>query len=150
MYTFFQGLIQGLMNGITSIANWFGSIFYNIFNALKSFFTFLLEPVILLFEGIWYLITSIFSIVVLVVKLILGIFHVVFAIIGGIFTTFGQLLGFTGTTSYYSLPSAYEPGFTSVLSILNQTGFNTIAYIFVVFVWMATAYAVINIAGGDN
>lgn len=150
MYNFFNSLGQHFMNGITNIANWFGSIFQLFFTGIKGFITSLFKPLILLFEGIWYLITSIFTIVVLVIKLILGLFHVVAAVIGGIFTTFGQLLGFTGTTSYYYLPSAYSQGFYGVADILNQAGFNTIAYIMAAFVWMLTAYAVIKIAGGER
>lgn len=150
MYQFFQTLIQGLMDGISTIGNFFGSALGNLFNALKGFITTLFKPLILLFEGIWYLITSIFVVVVLVIKLIFGLFHVVIAVIGGIFSTFGQLLGFTGTTSYYYLPSAYSQGFYGIADILNQAGFNTIAYIMAAFVWMLTAYAVIKIAGGER
>ncbi|MEL7656938.1 MAG: hypothetical protein AAGU75_13650 [Bacillota bacterium] len=150
MYNFFQSLIQNMMNAITNIANWFGSIFQGFFTGIKGFITTLFKPLILLFEGVWYLITNLFSIVVLVIKLILGLFHVVAAVIGGIFSTFGQLLGFTGITSYYHLPTAYHEGFYGIANILNQAGFNTVAYIMAAFVWMITAYAVIRIAGGER
>lgn len=150
MYDFFQTLFQSLLNGIISIANWFGSIFTGFFNAIKSFFTALFGPIILLIGGIWYLITSIFNVIVLVIKVVLGLLGVVIAIIGGVFNTFSGLLGFSGSTSYFALPSAYQQGFGAVTGFLNQTGFNTIAYIMASFVWMGTAYAVIRIAGGNG
>lgn len=150
MYYFFQSLFQYLLNGIISIAQWFGSIFTGFFNAIKSFFTALFGPIILLLSGIWYLITSIFNIIVLVIKVILGLLGVVVAIVGGVFNTFSGLMGFSGSTSYFALPSAYQQGFSAVTGFLNQTGFNTIAYIMAAFVWMGTAYAVIKIAGGSG
>lgn len=150
MYTFFQSLFQWLLNGIISIAQWFGSIFTGFFNAIKSFLTALFGPVILLLGGIWYLITSLFNIVVLIVKVVLGLLGVVTAIVGGVFNTFSGLMGFSGSTSYYALPSAYQQGFSAVTGLMSQTGFNTLAYIMASFVWMGTAYAVIKIAGGQG
>lgn len=150
MYNFFQSLSQGLFNGISAIANWFGGLLSNLFGGLKDFITSLFAPLILLFQGIWYLITSIFTVVVLVIQVILGLFYVAAGIIGGIFTTFSSLMGFTGSTSYYYLPSAYQQGFNSVTDVLNQSGFNTLAYIVAAFVWMMTAYALIKIVGGER
>lgn len=150
MYTFFQTLFQYLLNGIISVAQWFGNIFTGFFNAIKNFFTALFGPIILLIGGIWYLITSIFNIIVLVIKVILGLLGVVVAVISGVINTFSGLMGFSGSTAYYAIPSSYQQGFNAVTGFFSNTGFNTIAYIMAAFVWMATAYAVIKIAGGNG
>ena len=150
MYTFFQSLFQFLLNGIISIAQWFGSIFTGFFNAIKSFLTSLFGPVILFVGGIWYLITSIFNIIVLIVRVVLGLLGVVTAIVEGVLNTFSGLMGFSGSTSYYALPSAYQQGFNAVTGFISNSGFNTLAYIMATFIWMATAYAVIRIAGGNG
>lgn len=150
MYAFFQSLFQNLLNSIISLAQWFGGIFTGLFNAIKSFFTTLFGPIILLVGGIWYLITSLFSIIVLIIQVVLGLLGVVVAVIGGVINTFSGLLGFSGSTAYYALPSAYQQGFSAVTGFISNSGFNTIAYIMAAFVWMATAYAVIKIAGGNG
>lgn len=150
MYEFFQGLFQYLLNAIVSIANVLIGIPGALFNAFKSFMVQLFGPILLLFQGIWYLITSIFNIVILVVQVILGLFYVAAGVIGGIFSTFSQLMGFSGNTAYYNVPSAYSQGFSAVANFFSQTGFSNIAYIAAVFVWMLTAYAVIRIAGGER
>ena len=150
MFTFFQSIFQSLLNGISSIAQWFGSLITNFFNALKSFITAIFGPIVLLVGGIWYLITSIFNIVVLVIKVVLGLLGVVVAVIGGVINTFSGLMGFSGSTSYYVLPGVYQQGFSAVTSLLGSTGFNTLAYIFAAFVWMGTAFAVIKIAGNGG
>ncbi|EGW40146.1 hypothetical protein [Desulfosporosinus sp. OT] len=150
MYAFFQSIFQGLLNGLISIAHWFGSIILGLFNAIKSFFTALFGPIILLLGGIWYLITNIFEVIVLIIKVVIGLLSVVFAIFGGVLNTFSGLMGFSGSTSYYALPGAYQQGFNTVTGFISQTGFNTIAYIMATFVWLATAYAVIKIAGGNG
>jgi|GEM_PF-3444378 len=150
MYAFFQSLFQNLLNGISSIANWFGSIFTAFFDGIKSFFTALFGPIILFLGGIWYLITSIFNIIVLIVQVVLGLLGVVSAVVGGVFNTFSGLMGFSGSTAYYALPSAYQQGFNAVTGFISDSGFNNLAYIMATFIWMGTAYAVIKIAGGGQ
>jgi len=150
MYEFFQSLGQNILNGIITIAHWFGSIFTGLWTAFKSFMAQLFQTIILFFQGVWYLITKVFDIVVLVVQVLFGLFHVVWSVVVGIFSTFAQLLGFSGSTDYFYLPHAYQQGFSGVTGFLSQTGFNTVAYIAAAFIWMLTAYAVIRIAGGEK
>jgi len=150
MYEFFKSLFQSLLNGIISIAQWFGSIFTGFFNAIKSLLINLFEPIVLFIGGIWYLITSIFSVIVLIVKVVLGLLGVVYAIVGGVFSTFSGLLGFAGSTDNFVIPDAYQQGFSAVIGFISNSGFNTLAYIMASFVWLGTAYAVIKIAGGQG
>lgn len=150
MYEFFQSLFQHLLNGIITIANWFGQIFQNLWNGLKQFFALLFEPLLLFFKGLWYLITKVFDIVVLSVQVIFGLFKVVWAIVAGIFNTFASLMAFSGTTDYYYLPGAYQQGWDGVAGFFVRTGLNTIALVCCVFCWILTAYAVIKIAGGER
>lgn len=150
MYQFFQTLAQKILNGIISIAHWFGNLFSNIWEAFKHFLAQLFETIILFFKGVWYLIEKVFDIVVLVVQVIFGLFKVVWGVVSGIFHTFSTLLSYHGSTDYYRIPSAYRHGWEGVTSFFGQTGFNTVAIILLVFVWMLTAFAVIKIAGGDR
>lgn len=150
MYAFFQSLFQYLLNGINATALWFGSVFTGFLDAIKSFFTALFGPIVLFVGGIWYLITSIFDIIVLIIQVVLGLLGVVSAVVGGVFNTFSGLMGFSGSTAYYALPSAYQQGFNAVTGFISNSGFNTLAYIMATFIWMSTAYAVIKIAGGGQ
>lgn len=150
MYEFFQSLGQNIVNGIIAAFHWLGSTISNLWNSFTSFLSQLFQTVILFFQGIWYLITKIFDIVVLVVQVLFGLFKVVWGIVQGIFHTFAQLMGFTGSTDYYYMPGAYQRGWSGVTDFLGQTGFHTIALIATAFVWMLTAYAIIRIAGGER
>jgi hypothetical protein len=154
MFDFFSSLFQSLLNGILGGVNWLassiGNFFTEFFNGITQFLINLFSPLILFFQGFWYLITSLFNIIVLIVQVILGMLGVLTAIIGGVINTFSELLGFSGSTAYYALPSAYQQGFNAVIGLLGQTGFNTMAYIMAVFVWIATVYAAIKIAGSGG
>lgn len=150
MFVFFQSLFQSLLNGINSGLQWFGGIFTGFFDGIKNFFTNLFGPIVYFLLGLGYLFSSIFNIIVLTVQVVLGLLGVILAVVGGVINTFSGLMGFSGSTSYYVLPSAYQQGFTAVTGFLSNSGFNTLAYIMASFIWMGTAYAVIKIAGGNG
>ena len=145
-----RGFFRDLIDALRGFFSWLGDIIVGLFNAIKSFFAKLFEPVILFFKGIFYLLTKCFQIVILVVQVIFGLFKLIGAVIVGIFNTFSQLLGFSGSTGHCYMPSAYSQGWDAVASFFNSTGFSTIAVIMTAFIWMITAYAVIRIAGGEK
>lgn len=150
MYEFFQSLGQHILNGIINIAHWFSQLIQNIWDAFKQFIAMIFQPLLLFFQGLWYLITKVFDIVVLAVQVIFGLFKVVWSIVAGIFHTFAGLMGFSGSTDYYYLPGAYQQGWDGVAGFFLKTGLNTIALVACVFVWILTAWAVIKIAGGER
>lgn len=147
MYEFFKGLFDGLLGGIGSFFTWLGSLLGSMFNGLKSILIALFEPILIFLDGFVYLLTKCFSIVTLVVQLVFGMFKVLGGVIAGAFNTFSQLLNYSGSKSYHYMPEAYRPGWNVVKTFLDSTGLGTIALILCVFIWLATAYAVIRIAG---
>jgi len=150
MFEFLQSLGQNIVNGIAQMFAWLGGIINSLWSGFKEFIAAILRPLLLFFQGIWYLLTKCFDIVVLAVQVIFGLFKVIMSIIVGIFHTFSSLLGFSGSSDYYYIPSAYQNGYNGVTNFMNQTGLSTIAIIMMVFIWMGTAYAVIRIAGGER
>jgi len=150
MFEFFQSIFQKLGDAFASAFSWLGNLLASIFNAIKSFFATLFAPIILFFKGLFYVLERCFDIVVLVVQCIFGLFKVIGSVIVGIFHTFSQLMGFSGSTGYYHVPTAYDNGFDAVGNFMAQTGLNSIALIMAAFVWMLAAYAVIRIAGGGR
>ncbi len=150
MFEFLQGLGQSIVNGIGLVIQWLGSLFIDIWNGFKEFIALIFEPLLLFFNGLWYLMEKCFDIVVLTVQVVFGLFEVVGSIIFGVINTFSQLMGFSGRTDYYYMPDAYQQGYEGVVNFLSQTGLNTIALIMAVFVWLLTAYSVIRIAGGNR
>lgn len=150
MYEFFQSLFQYIANFIIGIAHWFGQLLTNLWEGFKQFIALIFRPLLLFFQGLWYLLEKCFDIVVLAVQVIFGLFKVMGSIILGVFHTFAGLMGFSGRTDYYYLPQVYQQGWDGVFNFLSVTGVNTIALIMAVFVWLLTAYAVIRIAGGER
>lgn len=150
MFEFLQSLGQNIVNGIVQLFLWLGSLFTNLFNGFKEFVAAIFRPLLLFFQGIWYLLTKCFDIVVLAVQVIFSLFKVFMAIITGIFHTFSGMMGYSGNSDYYYIPNAYQQGFNGIARFLEQTGLSTIALIMIVFVWILTAYAVIRIAGGER
>ena len=150
MFEFLQSLGQGIVNGLKTMFAWLGSLFVSIFNGVKEFIATIFRPLILFFQGLWYLLGKCFHIVVLVIQVIIALFKVLGSIIIGIISTFAQLLGYSGSSSYYYVPDAYQPGWNSVSTFLNQTGLSNIAMVMAVFIWIMTAYAVIKIVGGER
>lgn len=150
MYEFFQSLIQNLANAISSLFTWLGGVLQSFFNALKEALVFILTPIINVFQWLLYTLSRAFLVVIWVLQVIYGLFKVLISIVYGVFNTFYGLLAFSGSTSYYILPEAYQEGWNQVANLLNGTGFSTIALIMAVFVWLMTAYAFIRIAGGEK
>lgn len=150
MFEFFQGLGQNIIGAIVSIFSWLGNFISDLFDGFKEFTAAIFRNLLLFFNGIWYLLTKCFDIVVLSVQVVLGLFKVLMSIIVGIFHTFTTLLGFSGSSDYFYLPLVYQKGYSGVADFLDQTGINTMALIMVVFIWIATAYAIIRIAGGER
>lgn len=150
MFEFLQGLGQNILNGIGQMFAWLAGLFGNLWDSFKEFIAAIFRPLLLFFQGIWYMLTKCFDIVVLAVQVIFGLFKVLGSIIAGIFNTFAGLLGFSGTTDYYYMPDAYHYGYNGVVNLLNQTGISVIATIMAVLIWMITAYAVIRIIGGER
>lgn len=150
MFEFFHRLFQNLINAFRDFFSWIGTLFQNMFEAIKSMFAALFKPIILFFKGFAYLLGKCFYIAVLVIQVIFGIFKLLGAVILGVFNTFSQLLGFSGSTGHFYMPGAYQHGWDTVTGFLNSTGFSTIAVIMSVFIWLMTAYAVIRIAGGEK
>ncbi|TEB15173.1 hypothetical protein Psfp_02349 [Pelotomaculum sp. FP] len=150
MYEFLQNLGGNIVNGISRMFTWLGNFINDLWNGFKTFIALIFQPILIFFQGIWYLITKCFDMVVLSVQVVFGLFKVVLSVIAGIFHTFAGLLGFSGNTDYYYMPAAYQQGYDGVSNFLRQTGLSTIALILMVFVWIMTAYALIRIAGGQR
>lgn len=150
MFEGIRGLFRNLIDALGNFFSWLGDILHGIFEAIKGFFSRLFEPIILFFKGFFYLLSKCYQIVILVVQVIFGIFKLIGAVIVGIFNTFSQLMGFSGSTGHFYMPSSYQQGWDTVAGFFNSTGFSTIAVIMTVFIWLLTAYAVIRIAGGEK
>ncbi len=150
MFEFFEKLFQYLVIALRGFFSWIGDLFQGLFEGIKSIFVALFKPIILFFKGLAYLLGKCFYIAVLVIQVIFGIFKLLGAVIIGVFNTFSQLLGFSGSTGHFYMPGAYQQGWDAVAGFLNSTGFSTIAVIMTVFIWLMTAYAVIRIAGGER
>jgi len=150
MYEFFRTLLNNFLTVLSGFFGWLGDLTEGFFEGIKNFFAVLFEPLILFFKGIFYLLDKCFDIAVLVVQVVFGLFKVLGSVVAGVFNTFSQLLSYQGSSSYYSMPSAYQGGWDVVAGFLNSTGFSTIAVIMCVFIWLITAYAVIKIAGGER
>ncbi len=150
MYEFFETLFGYLVQILQTFFSWLGDLCRGFFDSIKEVLIILLKPILLFFKGLFYLLEKCFDIVVLVVQVIFGIFKVLGSVVLGVFNTFSQLLSYSGSTSHYYMPGAYQQGWDSVTGFLNSTGFSTIAAVMCVFIWLMTAYAVIRIAGGER
>ncbi|MDD2230791.1 MAG: hypothetical protein PHY48_15500 [Candidatus Cloacimonetes bacterium] len=150
MYEFFQGIGQNIVNSIQVVIWWLASFFQDIWQGFKDFVVAIFKPLILFVQGLWYLLEKCFDIVVLSVQCVFGLFKVLGSVIFGVFNTFAQLLGFSGSTDYYYMPGAYQQGFDGVSNFFSQTGLNVVATIMMAFIWILTAYALIRIAGGER
>lgn len=144
LFSFLSNLGSEIVDGISSLANFLGRTLNNLFEALKQVLVWLFQPIYDLIMGFVYLLIKIGELLIFIVRIIARLFQIAEEIISEIYNT---LLGFsyTGSTNYYHIPSAYNDLFQQVTGFFNQTGFNTIAYIMAVFVWILAAYAAIKI-----
>ncbi len=150
MYDFFHGLFESALEFIRSLFAWLGELLGDFFDGIKGFLINIFQPVLTLIEGVFYLLTQCFIIAILVVQIVFGLFKIVAGIMIGAYSTFMQLLDYSGSTSYYYMPDLYQGGWNMVFSFINETGLNTMALLMAVFIWLATAYAVVRLAGGER
>lgn len=146
MFEFFGRLGQSILNGLAYFFGVLGSFLSNSFNTLLNFLVDIFTPIIWLVKGFLYLLDRIFQIVLLILDIIRYFFTVVWALGEALFRVLTNF-NYTGSTEYYRLPSQYSEGYTAVTNFLSSTGFNKIALILAVFVWIFGAILIIRIIG---
>jgi len=135
------GFIGGL---IGRLGDFLGSILKNAFDVLIKVLGFFLSPILAVILGIVFFIQQVMNIAILIIRIIARLFQIAGQLIGEVF---GALYGlnYTGSTSHYVLPSAYQSGFMAIINFMDQTGLSKIALILAFFIWIMTAYAVVKI-----
>lgn len=146
----FGNLFTTISNGFTSLMNFIGSVFTSLWNAISTLLTNLFKPILDLVDGILYLFTQSFTIIVLALKVIASLFGLVISFADGIITTITSFLSWSGSTQYYSLPDPINQGFTSVLGLTGQMGVNILPLVLCVFIWLVTGFSVFRIVGGRS
>lgn len=146
MYEFLQGIGQAILNGLAYFFGILGNFLSNAIQTLLNFLSKLFTPIIWLVEGFLYLLDRIFEIVILILEIIYYFFRVIFLLGEALFRVIFNF-NYTGSTAYYQLPSQYHQGYNAVSTFLGNTGFNTIALILAVFVWIFGAVVIIRIIG---
>lgn len=146
MFEFFETIGQYILDGLAYFFGVLGNFISGAFNTLLNFLGIIFKPILWLINGFLYLLEKIFQIVVLIIQIIYHLFLVLWSIAEGLFRTLFSF-NYTGTSQYYRLPSQYSEGFTAVSGFLSNTGFNTIALILAVFVWILGAIIIIRMIG---
>lgn len=129
-------------------------LFFNlgdfIGSAIETLLNFLTQPLALLlsfFEGIFYFITQLFTVVIIIVKIFVAFFQFFFSIGSSLINTVTSWVGFVPSGSV-SLPSASRHGFEAVLDQVGGTGLLTvIPNVLIAFIWLGFAYKIIGLMG---
>lgn len=145
LFGFLSNLGNNIVSGIEQFANFIGNTLNNLFEALKQVLYWLFQPIFDFLAAIVFFFSKLMVIFLYIIRIIARLFEIAKEIISEIIGTLTGF-GYSGSTAYYNIPSAYGDSFSQVAGFFNQTGFNTIAYIMAVFVWILTAYTVVKIA----
>lgn len=148
---------QRLIEGITSFMYWMGTLFSSLFHFLRNFLDaltdFFAKPLALLWQfldGIFYFITQLFVVVVLVIKIFVASFQFLGSLCLGIFRTITSWLNpsFSGVSRFPT--SASNEGFATVMDIIAPTGLLTVVPIVATaFLWFYFVLKIIGLFGGD-
>ena len=149
IFEFFRTAMQSIADAVSGVAGKIIESLQNFFNALKTFFTNLFKPILDLISGIIYLLAQVFNIIKLIIQLVLTLLGVLIAVISGMFQTLIGLLSFGGDNDYFELHGEFSTMFIYVIDLVNSGGFNLIAGIVAVFVWIITARGLIRIISGE-
>jgi len=144
-----DGLGRFIGGTIGNLGNLIGGLLEKLLNAIITFFSYIFRPILDIIMGLWFFLQQLFNVIILIIMIIARLFQIVGQLISEVM---GVIFGFnyTGSYSYYNIPNAYQSGFYSVLSFLDETGFSKIALIAAFFIWICTAYAVIKIITRGN
>ena len=149
VFEFFRSAMQSIVDAVSGVAGRIIETLQNFFNALKTFLVNLFKPILDLIYGIIYFLAQVFNIIKLVIQLVLTLFGVLIAVIGGMFRTLTGLLSFGGGSDYFELHGEFSAMFVYVIELVNSGGFNLIAGIVAVFVWILTARGLVRLISGE-
>lgn len=135
------GFIGGL---IGRLGDFLGSIIKNAVDVLIRVLGFFLSPILAVILGIVFFLQQVMNIAILIIRIVARLFQIAGHLIGEIFSALYGL-NYTGSTSHYVLPNAYQSGFMAIINFMDQTGLSKIALILAFFIWIMTAYAVVKI-----
>lgn len=149
-------MLDKIIDGFNNIIDFLGSIFGKVFDFFAKFFEGLinillvpLQLIVSFLEGVFYFISKLFEVVVLIVKIFVALFQFIFALIAGIVRSITSWLTFS-VKGNISFPSVSESGFSTVIDILDGTGILTVLPIVATaFVWFYFVIKMIGLFGGQ-
>lgn len=149
-------MLDKIIDGFNNIIDFLGSIFGKVFDFFAKFFEGLinillvpLQLIVSFLEGVFYFISKLFEVVVLIVRIFVALFQFIFALIAGIVRSITSWLTFS-VKGNISFPSVSESGFSTVIDILDGTGILTVLPIVATaFVWFYFVLKMIGLFGGQ-
>jgi hypothetical protein len=151
-----MNFIDNILSGFNSIIDFLGSLFDPLFklisggfNALLDFLEKPLSLVYYFFEGIFYFISKIFDVVVLVIQIFIAFFQFLGSISRGLFNTLHYWL-IPNLSDNTHFPSASDQGFQTIMDLLQPTGLLTVVpVIAIALTWIYFVMKVVALFGGD-
>lgn len=147
--TTFDRAVDALLGGLEGLGNWFSSTFGSFFTSITDFLSSLFQPVIWIFDGLLYLIEKVIDLAATLVKVILLLIQVLFSAINGLVATF-QIFALWDPASSSTTQSVFSRGIGLVLDKLNPAGFDIVAQVLAVAVWIVSLTAVVRIVSGGR
>lgn len=142
-----MNFIEKILSSIQNFGDFIGEMFSGFLDILVKPLAYILA----FFEGIFYFITKLFTVVVEIIMLFVALFQFLFAIITGFFRTLGTWLGFIPSSSYNIPTSETQQGLNVFFEVLGGTGFMTLLPNVLIFlVWLGFIYKVINLFGNKG
>ena len=134
---------EKLFKGLQDIGQFF-------LDAIESLFEFLAIPlgyILAFFEGVFYFIGQLFTVVIEIIMIFVALFQFLFAIIAGLFRTITMWIGFTPSDTY-SMPSTSQQGLNVFIEQIDILGlYDIVPYIVIAFIWLMFAYKVVGMVG---
>jgi hypothetical protein len=151
-----MNFINSILGGFNSVISFLGSLFSPLFSLIGKGFNALLDLlekplsyVFYFFDGVFYFIEKLFSVVVLIVKIFVAFFQFLGSLILGVFRTIHMWI-IPSLSDNTHFPSASEQGFQTVIDLISPTGLTTVVPIVAIaFCWFFFVLKIISLFGGS-
>jgi hypothetical protein len=136
-------MFKAIADGFGYLFGLIGDMALYILNGLLK----LLQPILDLVGGIFYFVYMLGVVLVKVLLLFVSIAKLLIGLLTGLFKT---IVGFSYSGSSANIPSSYNETFSHLQSVFQTLQIDKIAYLLMVTVWIATAFAAVKIIGGNG
>lgn len=139
------------VNALLGFLQRFAFMIKDAFEKLIELILYPMGWLVWLFDGIWYFLYVLFSVVVKIIQIFVALFQYLGALIGGFLKAIKGLVSLSFNQTPINFPSESQRGFQLVLDVLQPVGFMTVVpLVLLAILWIYFVIRIMSLIGGGT